>query len=63
MQNYCSNEKQVLKKQLPGINIAISQGDDYTGGCLLDYNYFKDCCKMTAIEVVWDFSQGTVRML
>ena len=22
--------------------IAIGQGDDYTTGCLVDYNYFKD---------------------
>ena len=22
--------------------IPIGQGDDYTTGCLLDYNYFKD---------------------
>ena len=26
--------------------IATGQGDDYTTGCLLDYNYFKDYYKM-----------------
>ena len=30
-------------------NIAIGLGDDYTTGCLLDCNYFKDYCKMIAI--------------
>ena len=24
---------------------AIGQGDDYTAGCLLDYNYFKNYYK------------------
>ena len=28
---------------------ATGQGDDYTIGCLLDYNYFKNHYKMTAI--------------
>ena len=29
---------------------ATSQGDDYTTGCLLDYNYFKNYYTMTAID-------------
>ena len=29
--------------------IATVQGDDYTTGCLLDYNYFKKYYKMIAI--------------
>ena len=29
--------------------ITAGQGDDYTTGCLLDYSYFKDHCKMIAI--------------
>ena len=29
--------------------IAIGQGNDYTTGCLLDYNYFKNYHKMIAI--------------
>ena len=29
--------------------IAPGQGDDYTTGCLLDYIYFKNYCKMIAI--------------
>ena len=29
--------------------IVNDQGDDYTTGCLLNYNYFKKHCKMIAI--------------
>ena len=31
--------------------IAIGQGDNYTTGCLLDYAYFKNYYKMTAINL------------
>ena len=31
--------------------IATVQGDDYTTGCLLDYNYFKNCYKMVVIDL------------
>ena len=31
--------------------IATSQGDDYTTGCLLDYNYFNNYYKMLAIDL------------
>ena len=31
--------------------IATRQGDDYRTGCLLDYCYFKDHCKMIAIDL------------
>ena len=31
--------------------IEIGQGNDYSTGCLLDYNYFKIYYKMTAIEL------------
>ena len=31
--------------------IATDQGDEYTTGCLLDYNYFKNYCKMIAIDL------------
>ena len=31
--------------------IATGQGDDYTIGCLLDYNYFKKHYKMIAIDL------------
>ena len=31
--------------------IVTGQGDDYTTGCLLDYAYFKDNCKMIAIDL------------
>ena len=31
--------------------IATGQEDDYTTGCLLDYNYFKNYHKMIAIDL------------
>ena len=31
--------------------ISTGQGDDYTTGCLLDYNYFKNYYKMIAIDL------------
>ena len=31
--------------------IATGQGDDYTTGCLLDYNYFKEHYKLIAIHL------------
>ena len=31
--------------------IAIGKGDDYTTGCLLDYLYFKDSCKMNTADL------------
>ena len=36
---------------LKHIKIATGQGDDYTTGCLLDYSYFKNHCKMIAIDL------------
>ena len=30
---------------------AISQGDNYTSGCLLDYPYFKERYKLIAIDL------------
>ena len=31
--------------------ISTVPGDDYTSGCLLDYNYFKNYYKMIAIDL------------
>ena len=31
--------------------IATGQGDDYTTGCLSDYIYFKNYCKMIAVDL------------
>ena len=31
--------------------IAIGQGDDYTTGCLLNYTYLKDYCKIVRIDL------------
>ena len=30
---------------------STGQGDDYTTGCLLDYIYFKNYCKMIAVDL------------
>ena len=30
--------------------IATGEGDDYKTGCLLKYIYFKNCCKMVAVD-------------
>ena len=40
------------------INIATGQGDDCTTGYLLDYIYFKNYCKMTAVDLSRCRSQG-----
>ena len=29
----------------------MGQGDDYTTGCLLDYPYFKENCKLIARDL------------
>ena len=31
--------------------IAVGQGDVYFTSCLLDYTYFKENCKLTAIDL------------
>ena len=33
------------------LKIPTGKGDDYTTGCLLDYPYFKENYKMTAIDL------------
>ena len=33
------------------LKIATGQGDDYTTGCLLDYNYFNKHYKMIALNL------------
>ena len=40
------------------INIATGKGDDCTTGYLLDYIYFKNYCKMTAVDLSRCRSQG-----
>ena len=37
--------------------IATGQGDDYTTGCSLDYNCFKNYYKITAIDLSKDLHQ------
>ena len=40
--------------------ITTGQGNDYTTGCLLDYPYFKDSCKMIAVDLIrcWSLSKS-----
>ena len=33
------------------ITFVTSQGDDYTTGCVLDYNYFNNYYKMIATDL------------
>ena len=42
--------KNVLRTYICISNIAAGQGDGYSTGFLLAYNYFKDCYKMLAID-------------
>ena len=42
--------KNHLKKYTSIWKIATGQENDYTTGRLLDYNYFKNYCKMIAID-------------
>ena len=44
-------EKQKLMSYDNIQKIATAQGDDYTTGCLVDYNYFKNVFKMIAIDL------------
>ena len=52
-------DKNILISQLQNDNITynnitktlIGQGDDYTTGCLLDYNYLRKYYKMIAINL------------
>ena len=43
--------KSYIKKYENIRKITTGQGDDYTTGCLLDYNYFKKNYKMIAIDL------------
>ena len=38
--------------------IATGQGDNYTAGCLLDYNYFKKYYKMMPIDLSKQQEEG-----
>ena len=40
--------------------IATGQGDDYTNGCLLDYDYFKKWYNMIAIDLSTQQALDTV---
>ena len=41
----------LVKQYIEIRKIATRQGDDYTAGCLLDYQYFKDYYNLIAIDI------------
>ena len=46
------NQLQMIPKKYENIRkITLSEGDDYTTGHLLDYNYFNKRYKMTTIDL------------
>ena len=48
---WISQLKVIWEHMITFEKIAIGQGDDYTTGCLLDYNYFNKHYKMIAIDL------------
>ena len=48
---WISQLKVIWEHKITFEKIAIGQGDDYTTGCLLDYNYFNKHYKMIAIDL------------
>ena len=50
--NFFNQPKKIDLKTYDNIRkIATDQGDDYTGGYLLDYPYFKKCYKIIAKDL------------
>ena len=48
------HKEQVIKDTIFQVYVrktATGQGDDYTTGCSLDYAYFKNYCKMIAVDL------------
>ena len=41
----------IIKQYDETRKIETGQGDDYTTGCLLDYQYFKNHCNLIAIDL------------
>ena len=57
----------VIKQSNEIRKIAIAQGDDYTTGCLLDYQYFKDHYNLIAIDLSkqkeWDADSRAIQQI
>ena len=49
----------IIKQYIAVRKVSTGYGDDYATGCLLDYAYFKDNYKVTAV----DLSQKKFQML
>ena len=50
-QNFLDQQVYDLRTYDNNQQIVIIQGDDYTTGCLLDYNYFNKYYKMIVIDL------------
>ena len=53
------NRQKIIKVTYENIrSIATGQGDNCTTGCLLDYIYFENYCKMIAVDLSKHFALG-----
>ena len=41
----------IIKQYEEVRKVSVGYGDDYTTGCLLDYAYFKDNCRLIAVDL------------
>ena len=44
-------EEIFMINQLMTYEVSTGYGDDYATGCLLDYAYFKDNCRLIAVDL------------
>ena len=44
-------KRSMIKKYDEIRKISTGQGDDYTTGCLLDYQYIKSYCQLIAVDL------------
>ena len=42
---------EIIKQYDEVRKVSTKYGDDYTTGCLLDYAYFKDNCRLIAVDL------------
>ena len=52
VENFMINQLMIKSKKYDEVRkIAAGKGDDYTTGCLLDYQYFKDHYQLIAVDL------------
>ena len=50
--NFCGQPINDIIKQYDEVRkVSTGYGDDYATGCLLDYAYFKDNCRLIAVDL------------